>query len=227
MVHSFDLSPTALILIVTSVEAEKSAIERGLKGDLRFRVVTAGVGVAAASVTTARQLTQEPGVYGLVVNMGIAGGFSEYAKVGSVVVATEIVAADLGAETQDGFSPLDELGFGSTRVAVDEQLASDVAEALRGAGLSARTGPVLTVTTVTGTAETASALAARVPGAVAEAMEGFGVAVAARDAGLAVMEIRAISNPVGPRDRATWKIKEALDTLELASRSLREALMRG
>lgn len=225
MVHSFYLPATAHILIVTSVDAERSAIERGLEGDPRFQVVTAGVGVAAAAATTARLLAQEPGVYGLVVNMGIAGGFSEYAGVGSVVVATEIVAADLGAETPDGFSPLDELGFGSTRVAVDEQLASDVAEAFRGAGFSAKTGPVLTVTTVTGTAETASALAARIPGAVAEAMEGFGVALAARDAGLAVMEIRAISNPVGPRDRAAWKIKEALVTLELASRALKEALV--
>jgi futalosine hydrolase len=100
-----------------------------------------------------------------------------------------------------------------------------VAEALRGAGLAVTTGPVLTVSTVTGTAATAAELAARVPGAAAEAMEGFGVATAAHDRGVPILEIRAISNPVGPRDRAAWRINEALDALEAASSVLLEVLI--
>ncbi|MDG4862637.1 futalosine hydrolase, partial [Streptomyces sp. T-3] len=53
----------------------------------------------------------------------------------------------------------------------------------------------------------------RHPGALAEAMEGFGVAEAAAVHGLPVLEIRAISNPVGPRDRAAWRIGDALAAL--------------
>ncbi|MGI6187352.1 MAG: futalosine hydrolase, partial [Brevibacillus sp.] len=97
-------------------------------------------------------------------------------------------------------------------------------EALREAGLPVSTGPVLTVTTVTGTAETARTLGVRVPGAAAEAMEGYGVAVAARQCGLPVLEVRAISNPVGPRDRASWRIAEALNALEAASSVFLEVL---
>ncbi|MEC0173150.1 futalosine hydrolase, partial [Paenibacillus graminis] len=38
------------------------------------------------------------------------------------------------------------------------------------------------------------------------------------------LELRAISNPVGPRDRAAWKINEALDALTAAAAILLEVL---
>jgi futalosine hydrolase len=160
----------------------------------------------------------------LVISAGIGGGFSGQADVGSLVVASEIIAADLGAETAEGFLSLDALGFGSARVAVDADLASKLTQALGAAGLPVHCGPVLTVSTVTGTAETARARVAQVPGAAAEGMEGFGVAAAAMDHGVPALEIRAISNAVGPRDRDAWRIKDALDALEAASTILREVL---
>ncbi|MEX2414722.1 MAG: futalosine hydrolase [Paenibacillaceae bacterium] len=210
------------VLVVTAVAVERDAILRGLRGDSRFDVRFAGVGpIAAAANTTAALATTE---YDLVVSMGIAGGFVEQAVVGSIVVATEIVAADLGAETPKGFLSLDELGFGFTRIGVEAILAERVTEALRSAGFPVSAGPILTVSTVTGTAATAVTLAERVPGAVAEAMEGFGVASAAYYRSIPVMEIRAISNPVGPRDRSAWRMKEALDALEAASTILLEVL---
>ena len=55
---------------------------------------------------------------------------------------------------------------------------------------------------------------------VAEAMEGFGVATATARAGLPFAEIRAVSNPVGPRDREAWKIPDALAALERAGTAL-------
>src|SRR5206468_3010364 len=60
-------------------------------------------------------------------------------------------------------------------------------------------GTVLTVATVTGRAERAAALLAAHPAALAEGMEGFGVAAAAHRAGVRFGELRAVSNPVGPR----------------------------
>ncbi|MNY61383.1 Futalosine hydrolase [compost metagenome] len=83
---------------------------------------------------------------------------------------------------------------------------------------------MLTVATATGTAATAAALAARVPGAAAEAMEGFGIATAAQQRGVPVLEIRAISNAVGPRDRDAWRIGDALKALEAAGTVLAEVL---
>jgi futalosine hydrolase len=72
---------------------------------------------------------------------------------------------------------------------------------------------VLTVSTVTGSATRATELRTRHPRALAEAMEGFGVAEAAGAHGVPVLEIRAVSNPVGPRDRAAWRIGDALAAL--------------
>ncbi|NLC07621.1 MAG: futalosine hydrolase, partial [Syntrophomonadaceae bacterium] len=88
---------------------------------------------------------------------------------------------------------------------------------LLAARLPVQTGPVLTVSTVTGSATRSAQLAARVPEAAAEAMEGYGVAFAAVEHGIPVVELRAISNLVGPRDRAAWRIKEALDMLTTVS----------
>jgi futalosine hydrolase len=211
------------ILIMTAVQAEKDAVLRGLKGDKRFDVFLAGAGPAAAAARTARILATAE--YDLVVSAGIGGGFSGRAEVGSLVVANEIVAADLGAETPEGFSSLDELGFGFTRIQVDAGLVTRLTGALITANLPVSTGPVLTVSTVTGTAESAAEMAGRVPGAVAEAMEGYGVAVAAQDGGVPVLEIRSVSNLVGPRNRTAWRIKEALDVLETASSVLLEVLL--
>jgi futalosine hydrolase len=133
-------------------------------------------------------------------------------EVGGLAVATEAIAADLGADSPDGFIGLDDLGFGTAR------RPAVLAGELRAALPEAAAGPILSVSTVTGTAAGAKLLTARHPDAVAEGMEGFGVACAAGE--LPFGEIRAISNVVGPRDRAAWRIAPALAALETAFRRL-------
>ncbi|MEU5915733.1 futalosine hydrolase [Streptomyces sp. NPDC004288] len=220
------------ILIVTAVAAEADSVSAGLglggpvllplPGGLALRrhqdrvdVLVGGVGPAAVAAATGTALahgalTGAP--YGLVVSAGIAGGFQPAAPVGSVVVSSAIVAADLGAETPDGYLAVEELGFGRSVHPVPEALTGRVTAAL-GAGPPYALAPVLTVSTVTGTARRAAELAERHPTAAAEAMEGFGVAEAAAAHGVPVVEIRAVSNAVGPRDRAAWRIGEALGAL--------------
>lgn len=224
-IHLQEYKPSQRVLIVTAVDAERDAVLRGLRSHGRFDVIAAGVGPASAAAATAAQLAG--GRYGAVVSAGIGGGFVDVAAVGELAVATDIVAADLGAEAPDspgGYLSLDELGFGAARIRAHTALAAQLAQALREAGLPAHAGPVVTVSTVTGSAETAAKLAARVPGVIAEAMEGFGAATAAQRLGLPALELRAISNPVGPRDRGAWRIKEALAALEAASAVLPEVL---
>jgi len=174
-------------------------------------LLVAGVGPARAAASTATALAVaalEGAPYDLVVSAGIAGGFQPDAPVGSLVVADEITVADLGADTADGFVPVTELGFGTVNHRPPESLVREVAAATGG-----RVGTVLTVSTVTGTAARAAELRARHPRALAEAMEGFGVAEAAAAHGVPVLELRAVSNPVGPRDRAAWRIGDALAAL--------------
>ena len=212
------------ILVMTAVPEEREAVRRGLCGDKRFDVLLAGIGPAAAAANTAKALAKAEHGYGLVVSAGIGGGFPGIAEVGSLVVASEIVAADLGVETSEGFMSLDEMGLGSTTIQVDTGLVHRVIEAFCAAKLPVTVGPVLTVSTVTGTAAGSAELANRIPGAAAEAMEGYGAAVAAADWSIPILEIRAISNLIGPRDLSKWRIKEALDVLEAAGSVLVEVL---
>jgi futalosine hydrolase len=204
------------LLVVTAVEAERVVLARGLARD-GVEVLAAGVGMAAAAAATARALATTPHPYDLVLSAGIAGGFAD---LGATVLATRSIAADLGADSPDGFLSLDELGFGSSTVEVD----GDALTWLRGALPDAIVGDVLTVSTVTGTAERAAALRSRHPEAVAEAMEGFGVATAAALVGVPFAEVRTISNPIGPRDRGAWRVREALDALGAAATRLADSL---
>jgi futalosine hydrolase len=238
------VTETVRLLVVTAVAAERDAVVSGLAPDpfspvehalpgrrvaLRVTsanvtadVLAAGVGPAAAAAGCAAALAAaELGgqSYDLVVCAGIGGGFEPAAPPVSVVVADSIVAADLGAETGEGFTPVAELGFGVSVHRSPARLSRAVAQAM-----GAVHGPVLTVSTVTGTAARATELAARHPGAAAEGMEGFGVAEAAGAHGVPALEIRTVSNPVGPRDRGAWRIGEALAALTEACGKLPSVL---
>lgn len=210
------------ILIMTAVEAERDAVLRGLKGSPKFDVLLAGVGSASAAAYTAKALAVTE--YDLVISAGIGGGFIGIAEVGSIVIADNIIAADLGVQTAEGFCTVDELGFGSSHIQPHAPLITRLRESLYLAGLSVHTGPIITVSTATGTAVTATERAGQVPGVSAEAMEGYGVAIAATIYNLPVLEIRTISNAVGPRDRTAWRMKEAFDALEATSSILLEVL---
>lgn len=205
------------ILVVTAVAAERDAVLAGLpSGHPGITVIAAGVGPAAAAAGTARALALAEASghpYRTVISAGVAGGFPGRAAVGATVLASRSRQADLGADSPDGFLPLERLGLGSAAVAADPVVLA----ALRVALPDAITGEVLTVATVTGTAERAAALASAHPAAVAEAMEGYGVACAAAAAGTAFGELRIISNPIGPRDRSAWRLTEALAGLTTAA----------
>ncbi|MBT2427951.1 futalosine nucleosidase [Streptomyces sp. CB00316] len=212
------------VLVVTAVPVERDAVTRAFGGtpdalavpgaELHrsgaFDVLAGGAGPSAAAAAAAFALASASASqpYGLVVSAGIGGGFAPAAPLGSLVVASDIVAADLGAETPDGFLPVTSLGFGRDRFVPPPALVREVATAT-----GAAAGPVLTVSTVTGTAARTAALLAAHPGALAEAMEGFGVGEAAERAGVPVLELRAVSNAVGPRDRDAWRIGDALAAL--------------
>ncbi len=180
-------------------------------------VIVGGVGPAAAAATTAVRLAAERAhgrPYHMVVSMGIGGAFSGRAAIGDVVVGTASIAADLGAQSPDGFLSVAELGFGRVAIDADYELVEELVKA------GASSGSIITVCTVTGSAERAVELAEAHPDAVVEAMEGYGVACAAEATGVRFVEVRTISNLVGPRDRAAWRIGDALTALSAVAETV-------
>lgn len=176
-------------------------------------VVISGIGPAASAAATATALAT--GSFDAVVSLGICGGFTGATEIGDVVVATDIVAADLGADSPEGFQAMGQLGWADHDHPVERELVARLAGVLG----DVVTGPVLTVSTVTGTDARAVELAER-HGAVAEAMEGWGVLTAALPHGLPVLEVRTVSNLVGVRDLTTWDLPAAFSTLSAVGAAL-------
>jgi futalosine hydrolase len=213
------------VLVVTSVEAERTAILAGLAdegGPIGWHepsdrqrgvdIAIGGVGPAAAAACAGITLAVAGALgrpYHFVVCAGIGGGFAGRAAIGDVAIGSRSIAADLGAASPGGFLPVEALGFGRNAYETDAALTA----AMRVALPMASAGAILTVSTVTGSADRAAELASRHPDAVIEAMEGFGVATAADAAGVPFAEIRTVSNLVGPRDRDAWRIGDALAAL--------------
>ncbi|GMA16093.1 futalosine hydrolase [Deinococcus metallilatus] len=192
-----------LIVVATAGEAARLA-------DLPARVEVSGVGPVAAALATQRALTRER--FDLAVSAGIGGAYpGSGLNPGDLAVSSVIVQADLGARDGERFLDLAALGLSVLPDAAHPGIfpAWDGAARLASA-VGAACGPTLTLSTVTGTAERAAELARRYPGALTEGMEGAGVAHAALLAGVPALEVRGVSNPVGPRDRSTWCIPEAL-----------------
>jgi futalosine hydrolase len=206
-----------VLLVVAATAGEAGAIAEGLGGGRDvpigpYRAVACGgavvlqggIGPGAAGAATATALALGPGAYRGVLCAGVAGGYGQ--PVGGLVVASAIVPADLGADSPDGWLGVEDLGWAEQRPVAGHH-AGELA-----AALGAACGPILTVSTVTGTARRAQWLATRFA-PVAEAMEGAGVAAAAVRFGVPVAELRAISNVVGPRDRSSWDLAAALAAL--------------
>jgi futalosine hydrolase len=224
----------ARILVITAVDAERDAVLRTLSAETteigryearvaasgagEVTVIAGGIGMAASAAATATAFAL--GSYDVAVSMGIGGGFDGRAQVGDVVIATDVLACELGADSPEGFHTFGELGL------LDTGLATAAPVDRLAHRLNARTGRILTVSTVTGTDARALELAERWDPA-AEGMEGFGVWSTVQSLGTVVpLEIRAVSNRAGRRDRPSWDIAGALDALSASAEALfRETLL--
>jgi futalosine hydrolase len=174
-----------MILLTCAVERELSFWQS--RPDVR-RLVT-GVGPVEAACTVSAALVQAD--YSLVVNAGIAGTLDDAIAIGAVT----IVASERFEQTLENGRPI-ELPDGE---AIVDGVLSDPAlvARLRGDGFPVVRG--ITVSTITTTNKTASRYARL--GAQVESMEGFAVLRAAQLAGVAAIELRAISNRCGTPKR--------------------------
>jgi predicted 5'-methylthioadenosine/S-adenosylhomocysteine nucleosidase len=150
-----------------------------------------GVGPVEAALATAAELARaRPRA---VLNIGVAGG--RRLTPGSLVVGSEAVYVDLSAE-----------------IPVVDRASPDaaLANAVRAALPEAISLPIATSAAVSGPGH-AHSHDLRV-----EAMEGFAVLRACAIAEVPAVEVRAISNELGEKDRALWMIRRGLDALAAA-----------
>jgi futalosine hydrolase len=215
------------ILVVTATDPEIAPVVtactavRGTSPDPRVRrftrgphaidVLTTGVGMVATAVWCARVLAT--GSYGLALNAGVCGSFDTSLGPGAVVHVTEDCLAELGVEDGDAFLSLQEVGlpgaddapFRGGRLRNESPPAN---AALR--ALPAARG--ITVNTVHGHEPSIARARARFDPQV-ESMEGAAFMYASLVNGTPFAQVRAVSNMVERRNRAAWKIGEAVHNL--------------
>lgn len=164
-----------------------------------------------------------------VVGFGIAGAYpGSGLAVGEVALASAAVYADEGVAAPGGW--LDTEGIGIpllerpglrlfNEFPLEAERVRRAREALEGAGVPARVGPFLTVSTCSGTTARGAELAARF-GALCEGMEGAALAHVCALYEVPFLELRAVSNAVEDRDLSRWRIHEAAAAAQRAVRTL-------
>jgi len=184
---------------------------------LDFLVSPVGIGPVAAALSIGALLERFPAAQG-IVNLGICGGFDlERTPMGSVCLATAEVWPEYGVSDSKGDGQeFSHQMFPDLVLTPVNRLELDPVAAARSLNLTlahewAR-GASLTVAGVSGSPERAKMLRNRFDAAT-ENMEGFSLALAARKNGLAFLEVRTVSNPVGTQDKALWNFRIALRAL--------------
>ena len=182
-----------------------------------LQVVT-GIGPLNAAFVFGRALGTHPGLSG-VISMGIGGSFDlATLPLGSWTVADEEIWPEFGIRHEKDVRA-QELGFPlghAGNEAIWDRISLDPADAAARMALclppSMPRASFISVAGVTATRERADFLHGTCQADV-ENMEGFALALACATHGIPFLEIRTISNLVGPRDRATWQIKKACRAL--------------
>lgn len=171
-----------------------------------WRSIATGCGPAAAACNLAFQLAGSPRP-DLVVGIGVAGAYpGSPFGVGEVLAVDSDNFCDLGCEDGDSFIDLFDLAI--PEVGVEPVYRCHVPSFLSGLPKTVAT----TCSVCTGSMATAVARRART-GADLESMEGAAWAMACLRAQVPFAQVRAVSNVAGPRDRAGWKLPEALKAL--------------
>jgi futalosine hydrolase len=173
-------------------------------------VLISGVGQLQSAVHITSCLRSER--YDLVIQAGLAGSFSPQYPKCSVVSVTEEVLADLGAESESGYLDIVAMGL----LAVDQppftdgELRNPHQELLEQTAL-----PLVRSATVNRTLSDPRSIgwvAGRYRPDVVN-MEGAALFHACLTLGVPFLELRAVSDLVGPRDKAAWDIPGAVRTL--------------
>ena len=190
------------LLLCFSTELEGGLLRERLGNRADISLVRTGVGlVNAAHAVTLFIARERPRS---ILLCGVGGAYpSSGLRVGEVACAETEVYGDFGATSPAGFIDMQGLGF-----PVVEGPAPLYNVLPMSLFPTDRRVPFVTMNSCTGTDASAEAIEQRTRGAV-ESMEGAAVAHVAALHGIPVGEVRGISNMVGNRNPAAWRLKEA------------------
>lgn len=194
------------ILLVAATAME---IEPFLQEKPAADFLVTGVGVAATIFHLTKRVHQLD--YDLIIQAGIAGSFDDSCKPGEVVIVKQDNFADLGISEQDNFYSIFEKGFADENEMpfkkgwlVNE---GDFINAFPYAKVNA-----VTINTVSDSRIQKELLVSKFAPRV-ESMEGAALHYVCLQENIPFLQLRAISNSVGERDKSKWAMKESIQNL--------------
>ncbi len=201
-----------LLVVATAHEIQPLLDHYGIRSDVagkalpiseNVNVLITGPGMinTTYSLTKKFQLLKPE----LILNAGIAGSFNRNISIGEVVKVEEEYFGDLGAEDDDVFLSMDEIGLGSNKVVAGKIYYNDKLKRLRSViGIS--------VNKVHGCEGSIKKVSEKFSADV-ESMEGAAVMHFCGMEKVSYLQLRSISNYVEKRDKSKWQIPLAIKNL--------------
>jgi len=189
-----------LIVAATKFEITSGKIQQN-------SILITGVGMVNAAINLTKKLMIKK--YDLVINMGVAGSFSDELKNGDVVEVVEDNFSELGFENKFEFSRFTDF-FLKT-------------EFYNSAKTSLRKAKAITVNTVHGNNHSISEIIQRENPDI-ESMEGASIFKICEEFHIPCMQIRSISNKIEKRNRNNWDLDLAIRNLNIEVEKLIDSL---
>ena len=190
----------------------------------QYSILVTGVGMVATAFALGRHLATHQ--YDLAINLGIAGSFDRSLDLGEVVEVTTDILAELGAEDDEDFLSIEQLGLGESVFTASTTLSGIFNQQhIDSSNLLLKHTTGITVNTVHGNEQAIEKITNRLDVQV-ESMEGAAFFYACRKAGIPCIQIRAVSNYVEKRNRDGWQIGLAIKNLNTFADALLHKLIR-
>lgn len=187
-----------------------NALYTGESQRLKLQYHQSGIGMLAASYAiTKLAIEDKPD---LIIQVGIAGTFDTAIPLGTVVVINEETIGDLGVEEDGKWKDLFDLKLEKSSYHPFEKrkLPNQWLEKYNLLNLKEVSG--ITVNEITTNSERIQKLIKKF-NPVIESMEGAALHYVARESNIPFIQIRAISNYIGERNKSKWQMKTAIDHL--------------
>ena len=187
-----------------------NALYTGESQRLKLQYHQSGIGMLAASFAlTKLAIEDKPD---LIIQVCIAGTFDTTQPLGTVVVINEETLGDLGVEEDGKWKDLFDLKLEKSSYHPFEKrkLPNQWLTKYNLLGLQEVSG--ITVNEISTNQEKIQKLMKKYNPTI-ESMEGAALHYVARETSIPFIQIRAISNYIGERDKSNWQMKLAIDNL--------------
>ena len=177
---------------------------------LKVQFYQSGVGMLSSAVALTRlALENKPD---LVIQMGIAGCFNKRIPLGKVIVVKNEILGDVGVEEQGIWKDIFDLKLEKSSNHPFEKRSLPNPWLPKFNLLKLKEVNSITVNEITTNKERINQLTKKYKPTL-ESMEGAALHYVFREMNIPFIQIRAISNYIGERDKTNWKIKESIDLL--------------